>query len=36
MEPLREMQPLEPVRMRSALDGEAFEPADAVWPYANR
>lgn len=36
MEPLREMQPLEPVRMRSALDGEAFEPGDAVWPYANR
>lgn len=36
METLREVQPLEPVRMRSALDGEAFEPGDAVWPYSNR
>jgi hypothetical protein len=38
MEPLNEMQPLEAVRMRSALDGEAFDFGDLEegWPFENR
>lgn len=33
-EPLSEIQPLDQVRMRSALDGEAFDFGEAVWAYS--
>ncbi|KAF3046152.1 hypothetical protein E8E12_011393 [Didymella heteroderae] len=38
MEPLSEIQPLEQVRMRSALDGEAFDFGDLEegWPFESR
>lgn len=36
MSPLSELQPLEQVRMRSALDGEDFDLRDAVWPPPSR
>lgn len=38
MEPLSEMQPLEQVRLRSALDGEAFDFGDLEegWPFEGR
>lgn len=36
MRPLSEIQPLEQVRMRSALDGEEFNFDEEMWPYSNR
>lgn len=33
MRPLSEIQPLEQVRMRSALDGEEFDFEEEIWPY---
>jgi hypothetical protein len=33
LRPLSSLTPLDPVRMRSALDGEEFDLEDGVWPY---
>jgi len=33
MEPLSEIQPLEQVHMRSALDGREFDFEEAVWAW---
>jgi hypothetical protein len=36
MRPLSEIQPLEQVRLTSALDGEEFDFGEEMWPYHNR
>ncbi|KAF9698221.1 hypothetical protein EKO04_003868 [Ascochyta lentis] len=35
LRPLSEIQPLEQVRMRSALDGKEFDFDEEIWPYHN-